>query len=135
MPYPCRHSGAAIHARVNEPGEEETSGGAGNVVLSRLVAGLEMRRPLASNWTGTAGLNWQRTKCMDEKGQPLQQDCYGAPLTFSGADSDVMMLGLITANYRCEQDSKQLDCIHSTQQILLDASNNLKSVSSLAFVP
>lgn len=44
------------------------------MVLGRLISGVEFRRPLSSTgWSGTVGLNWQRTNCMDEHGRPLVQ--------------------------------------------------------------
>ena len=37
------------------------------------MAGVEYGRPLATGWTGTAGLNWQRAQCLDEHGKPLTE--------------------------------------------------------------
>ncbi len=57
----CRTSSNAIHGRVEgEAGDEDagassSGGSSGNVVLGRLISGVEYRRPVKSNWTGTAG--------------------------------------------------------------------------------
>ena len=58
-------------------------GGAG-IVVARLTGGVEYTRPLGPSWTGTAGLAWQRSRCVDEAGKPLAADALGAPLTFRG---------------------------------------------------
>jgi hypothetical protein len=66
----CRTSAAAIHGQAldAEPSSldapAEASGGSSpdSVTLGRLVAGVEWRRPLAANWSGTAG---------QEFGQPI----------------------------------------------------------------
>ncbi len=45
----------------------------GQLVLGRTIAGAEWRRPLSRNWSGTFGLTWQQTNCMDEQGQSIRQ--------------------------------------------------------------
>ncbi|KAF8072573.1 OEP80 [Scenedesmus sp. PABB004] len=106
-----RTSAAAIHgkaldadpASLDDAGDAQAGGdarGADGVTLGRLVAGAEWRRPLAANWSGIAGLTWQRSSCMDAHGAPLLSDAYGAPLTFSGKPSDSMLLGVISGSYR-----------------------------------
>lgn len=103
-----RTSGNAIHGRVeNEPGEEDASGPSGNVVLGRLISGVEFRQPLRRHWSGTAGLTWQRTKCFGDHGQPLTVDCYGGPLTFSGGGHDTLLVGMASAAYTSPRDSSQ----------------------------
>ena len=37
------------------------------------MGGVEYGRPLATGWTGTLGVNWQRAKCLDEHGKALTQ--------------------------------------------------------------
>ena len=126
--YSCTRSGA-----------EEESAPDGNVVVARLMGGVEYGRPLATGWTGTLGVNWQRAKCLNEHGScitqvraftmqkdlwhfwrlataPLQcvphkpckcapQDAYGGPLTFSGGNSDTLMLALLRAAYSGRSDT------------------------------
>ncbi len=55
-----------------EPGEG-SGGDAGSLVVARLMGGVEYGRPLATGWTGTLGVNWQRAKCLDEHGKALMQ--------------------------------------------------------------
>jgi hypothetical protein len=81
-------------------GHASSSGSSPAVILGRLVSGVEWRQPLASDWSGSASLLWQRTSCLNEAGQPMARDCYGCPLTFSGSHQDVMALGSLGANYR-----------------------------------
>uniref|UniRef100_A0A383VQ38 Bacterial surface antigen (D15) domain-containing protein n=1 Tax=Tetradesmus obliquus TaxID=3088 RepID=A0A383VQ38_TETOB len=106
-----RTSAAAIHGKALEPDASpadaaaDARGAAGGVTLGRLVAGTEWRRPLAANWSGIAGLTWQRSCCMDSHGTPLLSDAYGAPLTFSGRPSDSMMLGVISGSYSANDGS------------------------------
>ena len=52
---------------------EESGGDAGSLVVARLMGGVEYGRPLATGWTGTLGVNWQRAKCLDEHGKALTQ--------------------------------------------------------------
>ena len=54
-------------------GGEEGGGDAGSLVVARLMGGVEYGRPLATGWTGTLGVNWQRAKCLDEHGKALTQ--------------------------------------------------------------
>ena len=102
----CRHSGAAIHGHAESDHTtspdttSSSSSSAAAVVLGRLVSGVEWRRPLTADWTGTAGLHWQRTSCMGDHGQAVMQDCYGCPLTYSGKSRDTMVLTNISAAYR-----------------------------------
>ena len=121
-------------------GAEEESAPDGNVVVARLMGGVEYGRPLATGWTGTLGVNWQRAKCLNEHGScitqvrafamqeghlwrrwnlttafpegVLQQSCkcvlqdaYGGPLTFSGGNSDTLMLALLRAAYSGRSDT------------------------------
>lgn len=44
-----------------------------NVVVARMTGGVEWGRPLSTGWTGTLGINWQRARCLDDKGRPLLQ--------------------------------------------------------------
>ena len=54
-------------------GAEEESAPDGNVVVARLMGGVEYGRPLATGWTGTLGVNWQRAKCLNEHGNCITQ--------------------------------------------------------------
>ena len=109
-------------------------------MVARLVGGVEYGRPLATGWTGTLGVNWQRAKCLNEHGScitqvphfasrlastlellthdafchalipcqtcaPALQDAYGGPLTFSGGNSDTLMLALLRAAYSGRSDT------------------------------
>ncbi|KAF6264536.1 surface antigen-domain-containing protein [Scenedesmus sp. NREL 46B-D3] len=105
-----RTSAAAIHGKALDADATSADAaadarGTDGVTLGRLVAGTEWRRPLAANWSGIAGLTWQRSRCMDSHGQPLLSDAYGAPLTFSGKASDSMMLGVISGSYSANDGS------------------------------
>lgn len=59
---------------------------------------------MLAGWAGTLGVNWQRSKCIDEHGRALAQDVYGSPLAFSSQPADTMMLALLRAVYRCGSD-------------------------------
>lgn len=67
--------GASPLCRTSPGGEqgEEGGGDAGSLVVARLMGGVEYGRPLATGWTGTLGVNWQRAKCLDEHGKALTQ--------------------------------------------------------------
>ncbi len=52
---------------------EDAASQAFQLVLGRTIAGAEWRRPLSRNWSGTFGVTWQRTTCMDEHGQSITQ--------------------------------------------------------------
>jgi hypothetical protein len=80
----------------------------GAVVVGRLLGALEFRRPIAEDWTGAAGITWQRARCMDEHGRTVGLDCYGAPLTFSGRDADVAALATLSAAYSSPYDGSSL---------------------------
>lgn len=102
-----RTSGNAVHGKAPDDvrgppgagGDPEAGAGDGNVVVARMIGGVEYGRPLATGWSGTLGVNWQRAKCLDDKGAAVTQDCYGSPITFSGESSDTMMLALMRAVY------------------------------------
>ncbi|BDA46032.1 Outer envelope protein 80, chloroplastic [Coccomyxa sp. Obi] len=104
-----RTSGNPVHGRAPDdcvrPGSEEEASPEGSVVVARLMGGVEYGRPLATGWTGTLGVNWQRAKCLDEHGNCITQDAYGSPLTFSGGRSDTLMLALLRAAYSGGQDA------------------------------
>ena len=69
-----RTSGNAIHGKAPDEVGRSGGGGAddggteGNVIVGRLMGGVEYGRPLATGWTGTLGVNYQRAKCLDEHG-------------------------------------------------------------------
>jgi outer membrane protein insertion porin family len=100
-----RSNGNAIHGRGPEPPTPEQAAVAAGrhaagaeVVVQRLMASCEYSRPMSRNWTGTAGVMWQRSGLRDETGQQIILDAYGKHLTFSTtAQQDVMALGLVCA--------------------------------------
>ena len=47
----------------------------GNVITSRQMAGVEWGRPLAIGWSGHMGVNYQRAKCINERGKTLLKVC------------------------------------------------------------
>ena len=59
----CSRGPNAVGAQANE----------GNVIVARTTGGVEYGRPLATGWTGTAGLNWQRSKCLDDHGRVITE--------------------------------------------------------------
>ena len=73
---------------------------ADGVFVSRMGGSVEYGRPLGLGWQGSLGLSWQQARCVDEHGQPMDRDCYGGPLTFSGREHDTMALGLIRVAYK-----------------------------------
>ncbi|KAK9865202.1 hypothetical protein WJX84_001035 [Apatococcus fuscideae] len=86
--------------------ESEVTGTDSNVVTSRQIAGVEWGRPLAIGWSGHLGINYQRAKCINERGKTLLKDMYDQPLTFSRGPSDTMMLALLRAVYSGRGDSQ-----------------------------
>ena len=73
-----RSSGNPVHGRapddVARPGAEgDADSPDSSVVVARLMGGVEYGRPLATGWTGTLGVNWLRTKCLDEHGNTVMQ--------------------------------------------------------------
>lgn len=101
-----RTSGNAIHGRVPEeqPAHQTDSSapaedGADNVIVSRLLGGVEYARPLGAGWAGTLGVNWQQAGCIDEHGTSLREDVYGSPLTFTGGAHDTMATALLRGVY------------------------------------
>lgn len=96
-----RTSGNPIHSKAADDGAAPTAGegGDGTVVVARMIGGVEYGRPLATGWSGNLGVSCQRARCLDEHGVARTQDVYGAPLTFSGQNSDTMMLAVLRAVY------------------------------------
>ena len=39
-------------------------------MVGRVTGGVEYSRPLSTGWSGSLGLNWQRSGCTDDKGVP-----------------------------------------------------------------
>lgn len=107
-----RSSGNAIHGKAVDAEDSADAGdaasGEGGLVVGRLSGGVEYQRPLATGWSGTAGLNWQRAKCIDERGNAQTQDVYGSPLTFSGQEHDTMMMGLLRMVYSGKGDTQMV---------------------------
>lgn len=53
----------------NPPGQAAE----GNIIVAKTTGGVEYGRPLATGWTGTAGVNWQRSKCLDNQGRVITE--------------------------------------------------------------
>lgn len=71
-----RTSGNQVHGRAPDDSGRSEGGdqaGDGNVIIARTTGGVEYGRPLAVGWTGNAGLNWQRSKCIDDHGRVLTE--------------------------------------------------------------
>ncbi len=73
-----RSSGNPVHGRapddVARPGADgDADSPDSSVVVARLMGGVEYGRPLATGWSGTLGVNWLRTKCLDEHGNTVMQ--------------------------------------------------------------
>ncbi|KAK9849807.1 hypothetical protein WJX84_004133, partial [Apatococcus fuscideae] len=112
-----RTSGLAIHGKAQDDGiqsgregeeESEVTSSEGNVITSRQMAGVEWGRPLAIGWSGHMGVNYQRAKCINERGKTLLKDMYDQPLTFSRGPADTMMLALLRAVYSGRGDSQMV---------------------------
>ncbi|GIL91181.1 hypothetical protein Vretimale_18825 [Volvox reticuliferus] len=101
-----RTSGNLIHGRVEADGDDGTAGGpsGGGVLLGRLQGGVEWQRPLSERWSGSLSGSCQRTRCMDERGQPIAHDIYRAPITFSADNNDTALLTSATATYSDPRD-------------------------------
>ena len=89
-----KSSGNAVHGKAVDSQSEEP-GAEGGVNIGRHLFGLEYCRPLAAGWSGTGGIQWQRSRVMDEQGGTLRTDAYGGPLTFSGGEHDEMAVALL----------------------------------------
>ena len=85
--------GKAMDSQADDPSPE------GGVNVGRLLGGIEYARPLATGWNGTTGIQWQRSRVLDEHGTTLREDSYGSPVTFSGGDHDEMCLALLRTVY------------------------------------
>lgn len=109
-----RTGGNAIHGKavdeVNSPGVTELDAlGAGNsgsrpgdqggILIGRLVGGCEYSRPLSTSLSGTAGIQYQRTRVLGENGQPIVTDYYGNPIIFSHKDYDELLVGVLRSVY------------------------------------
>ncbi|KXZ54331.1 hypothetical protein GPECTOR_5g414 [Gonium pectorale] len=93
-----RTTGNAVHGKAEADGDDGGSS-SGGVLLGRLQAGVEWQRPLAPGWSGTLSASCQRTRCMDERGNPITHDMYHAPITFSPDNNDTALIGSATASY------------------------------------
>eukprot|EP00887_Chlorella_sp_A99_P003922 scaffold11.g3922.t1 len=116
---------ANIHGRAQDDLEAQAQGagqpaaaaqGADGVFVSRLSSAVEYSRPLGTGWQGALGLTWQRARCVDEHSRPLERDCYGGPLTHSGAEHDVMALALLRVAYNAPSGDSEL--VASMEQAL-----------------
>lgn len=56
--------------------------------------------PSTCRWVGSLRVDWQRTRCMDEKGRPILRDAYGSPLTFASGNGDTLLAATVSASYR-----------------------------------
>lgn len=76
LPHTCLRpacAGNAIHGKApDELGPQVAQGvqQEGNVMVGRITGGVEYSRPLSTGWSGSLGLNWQRSGCTDDKGVP-----------------------------------------------------------------
>ena len=61
-------AGETEHAGGTERAPADGASGDGNIVIGRVMGGVEYGRPLATGWNGTLGVTWQRARCMDEHG-------------------------------------------------------------------
>lgn len=70
-----KSSGNIIHGRAPDDVARGGSGVQpdGNVITARTTGGVEYGRPLATGWTGTAGLNWQQTHSQDDQGKVITE--------------------------------------------------------------
>lgn len=72
-----RTSGNPVHGRapddVGRGAAADSQASEGNIIVAKTTGGVEYGRPLATGWTGTAGLNWQRSKCMDDHGRVVTE--------------------------------------------------------------
>ena len=113
-----RTSGNAIHGKavdevggVNGHGVSELdtlesgarSGDQGGIIIGRLLGGIEYSRPLSTSLSGTAGVQYQRTRVLGENGQPLVSDYYGNPIIFSHKDYDELLIGVLRTVYSGNQ--------------------------------
>jgi len=112
-----RTSGNAIHGKavdevggVSGPGvtqldaldvsnSSSRSGDQGGILIGRLLGGVEYSRPLSTSLSGTAGVQYQRTRVLGENGQPIVTDYYGNPIIFSHKDYDELLVGVLRSVY------------------------------------
>ncbi|KAL1817264.1 hypothetical protein DCAR_0521687 [Daucus carota subsp. sativus] len=72
----------------------------GNILtIGRVTAGIEYSRPFRPNWSGTAGVTFQRAGARDDRGNPIIRDFYSSPLTASGNAYDKMLLAKLESVY------------------------------------
>ena len=67
-------TGNLIHAKAHDEGtgqQAQAVGPEGNVMVGRLLGSMEFGRPLSNHWSGTAGINFQRTRCTDDHGRAM----------------------------------------------------------------
>lgn len=100
-------AGNAIHGPIEGDDEDNGHSGGGGVLIGRLMGGVEYTRPLAPRWMGGLRVDWQRTRCMDAKGQPIMRDQYGSPLTFASGNGDVLLAATVSTSYRCGTGASQ----------------------------
>ena len=71
----------------------------GGILIGRLLGGIEYSRPLSTTLSGTAGVQYQRTRVLGENGQPIVTDYYGNPIIFSHKDYDELLIGVLRTVY------------------------------------
>ncbi|MEW5298241.1 MAG: hypothetical protein WDW36_001386 [Sanguina aurantia] len=122
-----RVSGATIHGRMepdsrpapdaaassssssSTPAAAEGDAAAANaVLLGRLIASVEWRRPISNNWTGTTSVEWQRAHTLNEQGAPISIDTFGSPLTLSSHPYDTSLVLSSSAAYSSPVSDAQL---------------------------
>jgi outer membrane protein insertion porin family len=75
----------------------------GGILIGKLLGGIEYSRPLSTSLSGTAGIQYQRTRILGENGQPIVNDYYGNPIIFSHKDYDEMLIGSLRSVYSGNQ--------------------------------
>lgn len=114
-------SAIAIHGRAPDEEAREGTGPPEGTFVARTTASVEYGRPLGSGWQGSLGLSWQRSRCVDERNNPLIQDCYGGPLMVNHREGgeargyDTMLLGTMRVAYHGAQ-SGESDVVASMEQ-------------------
>jgi len=97
-----RNSGNVIYGAA----PDDVEGAGAGLSIERLCGGVEYQQPLAVGWSGTAGLSYQRTHCLNERREIETVDRYGSPLTFSGKAHDHMLLGLLRLAFSGRGDTQ-----------------------------
>lgn len=140
-------SAVAIHGKAPDEESREGTGAHEGTFVARTTASVEYGRPLGSGWQGSLGLSWQRSRCVDERNNPLMQDCYGGPLMVNHREGgeargyDTMLLGTMRVAYHASHagDSEIVASMEQAVPVQRDWLNfnrfTLRFDKSLAIVP